>query len=127
MAKMFDPKTKKVGIAHLAAATGYSLGGLKKLLQEAAFRHEVGIAGVVLVIYFLVGVSAFNIVIALMLMLITFAIEAINTAIELIIDKTSPEISEYAKTAKDLGSFAVMCLLFANGIFAIYVLAVTLL
>jgi len=53
------------------------------------------------------------------------AVEAINTAIEVIIDKISPEISDTGKHAKDLGSFAVMCLLAVNGIYFLNALFMT--
>ena len=47
--------------------------------------------------------------------------EAINTAIEELVDRISPEISTVGRNAKDLGSFAVFCLLLANGLYAAYV------
>jgi diacylglycerol kinase (ATP) len=126
MTEMFDPETKKTGLAHFGAATRYSLGGLKTLLKESAFRQEILCAAVALVIYVAIGASTPLIMLAAILILLTFAVEAINTAIELVIDRTSPEISDYGRNAKDLGSFAVMCLLIANGIFALYVISVTI-
>ena len=45
------------------------------------------------------------------LFLLMMAFEAINTAIEEIVDRVSPEISQMGKHAKDLGSFAVFCLI----------------
>ncbi|MGB7286571.1 MAG: diacylglycerol kinase [Salaquimonas sp.] len=122
----FDASTKKTGFAHLIAATRYSSAGFLVLLKEAAFRQELTFAAIALVLYVLIGVSAQSIVIALCLIMITLAIEAVNTAIELVIDKTSPEISEYAKNAKDLGSLAVMCLLISNGVFGAYAIWSTL-
>ncbi|MNY78719.1 Prokaryotic diacylglycerol kinase [compost metagenome] len=47
--------------------------------------------------------------------------EAVNTAIEELVDRISPEISTVGRNAKDLGSFAVFCLLVANGLYAGYV------
>jgi len=126
MTEMFDPKTKKTGFAHLGAATMYSIGGFKSLLKESAFRHELLAALAALILYLAIGASFANLVIAIILMLITFAVESLNTAIELVIDRTSPEISDYGKNAKDLGSFAVMCLLFANAVFAVYVIGSTI-
>ncbi len=125
--ELFDPAGKKTGLAHLIAATKYSIGGAKRLLREAAFRHEIVVGIALLAVYWLAGVSLAHTLISLCLILITFAVEALNTAIELVIDRTSPEISEYGKDAKDLGSFAVMCLLFANSLFALYALGAALL
>jgi len=52
--------------------------------------------------------------------------EALNTAIEEIVDLVSPEWSLPAKHAKDLGSFAVFSMLCLNGIFALFVTLTTL-
>lgn len=125
--ELFDPASKKTGFAHLIAATQYSVSGARRLFREAAFRHEIVAGTALLAVYWLAGVSLLHAMISLCLILITFAVEALNTAIELVIDRTSPEISEYGKDAKDLGSFAVMCLLFANGVFALYALGAALL
>jgi diacylglycerol kinase (ATP) len=48
---------------------------------------------------------------------ILFALEAVNTAIEVVVDKLSPEHSKFAKTVKDLGSAAVFFILSAGGLF----------
>jgi nicotinate-nucleotide--dimethylbenzimidazole phosphoribosyltransferase len=56
----------------------------------------------------------------IILMLVLFCIEAVNTAIE-VVDRISPEISTVGRNAKDLGSFAVFCLLVANGLYAGYI------
>lgn len=55
------------------------------------------------------------------LWLLLVAIEALNTAVEAIVDHVSPHWSEAARDAKDLGSLAVMALLCANGVFVAYV------
>ncbi len=58
-----------------------------------------------------------------MLLLVLAATEALNTAVELIVDRVSPEFSAFAGQAKDLGSFAVFCLLLVNlGFFAVSLL-----
>ena len=43
-----------------------------------------------------------------------FALEAVNTAIELLVDRVSPEFSAFAQQAKDLGSFSVLAMIVAN-------------
>lgn len=122
-----DPRIKKTGFAHLLAATRYSTGGFMCLFGEAAFRHELMVAALLLGIYLALGVAPLYVLISICLILVTFATEALNTAIELIVDRTSPEISDYARNAKDLGSFATMCLLFANGLFALFAIATAIL
>ena len=56
------------------------------------------------------------------LALVLFAVEALNTAIEVLVDRISPDYAEFAGHAKDLGSFAVFCLLAANLVHAVAVL-----
>lgn len=108
------PNTKESGFTHLIAATKYSIAGLQVLLKEAAFRHELSLSFAMLVSLFFAGASGTQLIIMLVLVLILFSIEALNTAIENIVDKTSPERSDFAKETKDLGSFAVSCLLLAT-------------
>lgn len=63
------------------------------------------------------GAKPWHYLVLVVLGLILIAVEALNTAIEEVIDRISPEFSEVARNAKDLGSFAVSCLLLANLLF----------
>lgn len=105
---------KHTGLRHLGEAMGYSLGGLKRLLREPAFRQEIlfGCALLGLLALLEAPLAAFLIQGGLLLMLAAF--EAVNTAIELIVDRVSPEWSAFAKHAKDLGSLSVACVVLAN-------------
>jgi len=114
---------KALGISHMFAAARYSLGGVKRLWGETAFRHETLAFVILIVVFGLAGAPLWGYVGATLLYLLTASIEALNTAIEEITDHASPEYSTMARHAKDLGSFAVFCLLLANGIWAVYVLA----
>lgn len=114
--------TKETGIRHFFAAAGYSWGGFQRLLQEAAFRQELLFAAVSLVLLIAVGASLGEIVIGMVIFLGVFAVEAMNTAVEEVIDRISPEISNVGKYAKDLGSFAVFCMLVAAGLYMLYVI-----
>ena len=108
-------------------ATRYSLAGFKFLIRsELAARMELYTYALAVALYFYLGADWVHFIIGGVLLFLILAVEAINTAIEVIIDRISPEISETGKRAKDLGSFAVMCLIFINGIHLCYVLAVTL-
>ncbi|MDP9840562.1 diacylglycerol kinase (ATP) [Neorhizobium huautlense] len=117
---------KASGLRRVVAATRYSLQGLARLWREEAFRHEVIAFVVGLVILVAVGAKFTDYLIYLVLMLVLFSIEALNTAIEELVDRISPEISSVGRHAKDLGSFAVFCLLGANGMFVFYVVVVRL-
>lgn len=104
----------------------YSLGGLRRLWAETAFRHEVLAIAIVEAGLFLFGASFGQILIATILILLLIATEALNTALECIVDHVSPDWAEFARDAKDLGSLAVLCILLANGIWLVSV-AVSLL
>lgn len=109
---------RRSGLAHLLAATGYSLAGLRRLWREAAFRHEVLAAAVGLPLLWLAGVPGWALAVQAVLVLVLVAAEALNTAIEALVDHLTRDWAEFARDAKDLGSLAVMCLLLANGLWA---------
>lgn len=117
---------KEKGWRHLFAAARYSLQGLGRLWQEAAFRHEVLAFGVGLALLLVARAPFAHLLVFTVLMLLLFAVEALNTAIEELVDRISPEISSVGRHAKDLGSFAVFCLLTANGFFVLYSLVTAL-
>lgn len=108
-----------IKLAHqIKNATRYSIDGCVYLLRsEFAARVEVYAFFWMMVALVLLKSSLLTLGIATILFLIMIATEALNTAIEVIIDRVSPEISPAGKKAKDLGSFAVMCMILVNGIF----------
>ncbi len=117
-----SPIEKVTGSRHLKAAFGYSLGGVLRLLGETAFCHEIVAGCLIFAAFAAVGASFSDYVMMAVVMLGLFAAEALNTAIEEIIDRISPEWSDTGRHAKDLGSFAVFCLLLANGLTAAFVI-----
>ncbi len=116
-----EKPARKTGIAHFFAAATYSLGGARRLLRESAFRQELFGAAVILALLAVGGASVPQMLGFAILALILFAIEALNTALEELVDHLSPGWSEFAKHAKDLGSFAVMCALIASGLYLLWV------
>lgn len=113
--------SRKSEVRHLLGAAGYSLDGARRLAGETAFRHEVAALAAGVCIFALAGATPFQYLAMTVLFLLMMAFEAVNTAIEEIVDRVSPEISPMGKHAKDLGSFAVSCLVLASVIFAGYV------
>lgn len=112
------PKPERItGIAHVAAAAVYSLSGLRRLWQETAFRHITMGLPVGLGLLALADALFVEYVILLVLFLLLVAVEALNTAIECIVDHLAPDWQEFARDAKDLGSLATLCLLLANILF----------
>lgn len=109
------------GVAHVIAAFRYSMAGARVLLREEAARLECVFLLVVIGVFALSGASFAQYAILLALFMALLAVEALNTAVELIVDRTSPERSEYGKQAKDIGSFAVFCMLTVFGGYALWV------
>lgn len=113
---------RKTGIAHFFAAAGYSIGGLKRLARESAFRQEVALIAGLLVLLLVLGASAPEVLGLLALGLVLVMVEALNTAIEVLVDHLSPGWSQFAKDAKDLGSLAVACTIGALLLYSVIVL-----
>jgi diacylglycerol kinase (ATP) len=108
---------------HIVHAAGYSMAGLVYLLrQELAARIELAAVALALLWFLALGRPLVDFLILLILACILFSVEALNTAVEEVVDKISPERSEFGKNAKDLGSTAVFFMLTAGGL---YVAAVT--
>ena len=118
---MQEPEEKKRGFSHLLAAGSYSRAGFIRALQESAFRQEIVFFLASLGLFGSVGASPAEFVGLVVIFLLMFGIEALNTAIEELVDRVSPEISRTGKHAKDLGSFAVFCTLAAAGLYIAYV------
>lgn len=112
------PKPERTtGIRHVLAAATYSLGGVRRLWKEAAFRHLVLVFLLCLALLGIIDASWDQFGVFLILFLALVAIEALNTAVECIVDHLAPDWREFARDAKDLGSLATMCMLMANGVF----------
>jgi diacylglycerol kinase (ATP) len=118
---MQEPEAKKRGFAHLFAAGGYSLAGFMRVLKESAFRQEIVFFLASLVLFAWVSASVPEFLGLVVIFLLMFGVEALNTAIEELVDRVSPEISRTGKHAKDLGSFAVFCTLAAASLYIAYV------
>jgi diacylglycerol kinase (ATP) len=115
------------GLLHLFAALRNSIAGVRRLWGEVAFRQEVAAVALIFPVFAVLGASASQFVIMSVLLFGLAAAEALNTAIEEIIDRISPEWSSTGMHAKDLGSFAVFCMLAANAMTAMFVIGSRLL
>jgi diacylglycerol kinase (ATP) len=113
---------RKSGIAHFFAAAGYSRAGLQRLARESAFRQEVALILGLVVVLVVFGASLAEVLGLLALGLLLVAVEALNTALEVLVDHLSPGWSEFAKDAKDLGSLAVACTIGVLLLYSIVVL-----
>jgi diacylglycerol kinase (ATP) len=115
------PFEKETGLRHFFAAARYSFHGFVRLLREAAFRQQIGGLVCGLILMAVIGADALEMLIFAGLMAVLFAFEAINTAIEELVDHLSPEFSAFGKNAKDLGSFACALLIGVCAAYLTYV------
>lgn len=99
----------KQGIARLINAIGYSRDGLGAAWKnEAAFREEVMLAMIAIPLALFLGNTGVDRALLIGSILLILIVEILNSGLEAIVDKASPEKHELAKQAKDMGSAAVM-------------------
>lgn len=97
----------KSGLGRVAKAAGYSLAGLAAAWRhEAAFRQLSLLACVLIPVAFMVGSTPVERALLVLPVLMSLAIELVNSAIEAVVDRVSLEIHPLSKRAKDLGSAA---------------------
>lgn len=111
------------GLTRIIHATGYSMAGLRVGLKEPAFRQEAILACVLLPAACWLGRSWLEAAMLIAVVMLVMIVELLNTGIERSIDRIGPEWHELSKTAKDLGSAAVLLsLLLCGGVWiaAIY-------
>lgn len=105
-------KPGATGISRVFKATGYSMQGLKAAWQgEAAFRQELMLAIIAIPFAFIVAQTILQFVFLLVITGLVVVVELLNSAIEAVVDKASPEFHELAGKAKDMGSAAVFIML----------------
>ena len=99
----------KTGLRRVLNATRYSIEGLAAAWKhEAAFRQEAMLAVVLVPLGLWLGRTGVEKALLTGSVLAVLVVELLNSGVEAIVDRASPEIHELAKRAKDLGSAAVM-------------------
>lgn len=97
------------GITRIWRAFGYSLNGLLSCYRhETAFRQEVWLFCLLLPVLVLLPLALVFKMLLLVVNSLVLIVELLNSALEAIVDKASPEFSNLAKKAKDMGSAAVL-------------------
>jgi len=110
---MTEIPNKKTGLARIYAATFYSLNGLRCAFKsEAAFRQELLLFFLSLVVLVWLPVPAVYKYLLFIANTIVLIVELINSAIESLANLVSPQFNPHVKKAKDLGSAAVFMSLF---------------
>lgn len=101
--------TGVLNMKRLTPALRYSWAGLKAAVaHEAAFKQELLLAAVLIPVAILVRLPVIWKVMMIGAVLLVLIIELLNSGLEAIVDKVSPEYHELAKRAKDMGSAAVL-------------------
>jgi len=99
----------KKGLRRLINALGYSRDGITAAWRnEAAFRQEILLAAVALPLTFYLSKTSVERALMIGSIILILIVEILNSAVEAVVDKASPEKSELAKRAKDMGSAAVL-------------------
>ena len=96
------------GFKRIVDATGYTAKGLRSAWRnESAFRQETILAALLAPSAFWLGRSLPETALLLATLAIVLTTELLNSAIEAVVDRASPEFNELAGRAKDMGSAAV--------------------
>jgi diacylglycerol kinase (ATP) len=107
------PSTEPRGPRQIYRAFGWSMKGLRAAWRhEASFRLEAYLCVIFFPLGFWIGRGPIEKVILCGSLVLVLSAELLNSAIEAIVDKASPEFHELAGRAKDMGSAAVLLLMF---------------
>ena len=99
----------KKGLRRLWNALGYSRDGIIAAWKnEAAFREEILLAAFAIPLAIYMGRNGIERALLIGSIMFILIVEILNSAVEAVVDKASPEKHELAKRAKDMGSAAVL-------------------
>lgn len=86
----------------------YAFAGIRVLLGQRNTHIHLFIAGVVVLCGLLWRITSSEWLVITLIITLVIALEAINTALEAVVDLASPHIHPLAKQAKDVGAAAVL-------------------
>ena len=105
--------TEPRGPRQIWRALQWSIKGLCAAWRhEASFRLEGGLVIILFPLGLWLGDGAVEKALLCGSLVLVLSMEIVNSAIEAIVDKVSPEFHELAGRAKDMGSAAVLLLMF---------------
>lgn len=102
-------KATDTGLKRILKAFSYSYAGFISVFKtESAFRQDliVFVLGTVAAVWVPVSMTARALMISSLILILLM--ELVNTAIETVIDRISPDWHELSKRAKDIGSLLVL-------------------
>nr|WP_321465697.1 diacylglycerol kinase [uncultured Desulfobulbus sp.] len=117
-------KLNGVGMTRILRAAMCSKTGLLAAFRnEAAFRQEVILCGLLLPLALWLGQTGVERALLVGSLLAVLTVELLNTAVEVVVDRISADRHELSGLAKDLGSAAVfMALLLALSVWGLVLL-----
>ncbi|CDH32836.1 diacylglycerol kinase [Xenorhabdus bovienii] len=99
---------QSTGLIRIIKAAGYSAKGIRAAWQnEAAFRQEVIVAMLAIIIAFSLDFGTFERLLLIGSVMLVVIVEILNSAIEAVVDRIGSEYHELSGRAKDMGSAAV--------------------
>lgn len=97
------------GLTRIIKAGGYSCKGIRAAwINEAAFRQEVIVTLVAIILSFFIDVSGLERILLVGSVVLVVILELVNSAIEVVVDRIGSEYHELSGRAKDMGSAAVL-------------------
>jgi diacylglycerol kinase (ATP) len=101
------------GIARIIAAAGNSIRGIRDAWRhESAFRQDVALSTLLLLLSFWLAQSLVEWLLLIMPLFLLLIVEILNSAIENTVDRIGEEHHVFSGRAKDMASAAVMfCLI----------------
>ncbi len=111
-------------LQRLINATRNSLNGMARAWRsEAALRYEIYVLSLVIPAALLLARNAVERALMIGSALLVVVVEMLNTAIETVVDRISPDHHTLSGLAKDLGSAGVFCsIVLATAVWAILLL-----
>lgn len=103
-----NAQKQRTGLKRILHAGSYSLAGLRSGWNEKAFRTEAILAMALLPVGLWLGQTWLERMFLVATVLLVLITELLNSAVEAAIDRIGPEWHQLSKTAKDMGSAAVL-------------------
>ena len=104
----------KFSLRKILKSFRYSFNGIKIHSQQHNFMSMLISASFVILLGFILQISYFEWLILILIMSIVLSLEALNTALEKILDYLEPDLSDKIKMIKDLIAGAVAITIFAS-------------
>lgn len=109
-------KATDTGIKRILKAFVYSRDGFVSAFKsEAALRQDLAVFAIFSIVAMCLNLVLWQKAVLISSLLFIVIMELVNTAVEVVIDRISPEYHELSKKAKDIGSLLVL-LAFVNAV-----------